>query len=145
MTASTTTKLVLFTPGDAEKSKLKTDLVDALLEKQNRNRLPVVDSAGRVLFVIHRSFIDKFLVMRAEVGGTSLADATLKDLLAQEELKTSFQSFATVGTDAKLIAVKQVMDANPSCSDAFVTEDGTKGSKALGWITNVIVQENSVA
>ncbi|ACK55084.1 hypothetical protein [Thauera aminoaromatica] len=145
MTASTTTKLLLSTPGDAEKIKLKTDLIEALLEKNNRNRLPIVDSAGKALFVLHRSFIDKFLVKLAQGGGTSLADATLKDLLAQEELKTIFQSFATVGKDAKLIAIKLAMDGNPNCSDAFVTEDGTKGSKALGWITNVIVQEKSVA
>lgn len=145
MSASTTTKLVLPTAEDAEKIKLKTDVVDAILEKQNRNRLPIVDSTGKVLFVVHRSFIDKFLVKHVEDGGTSLAGATLKDLLAEADLKTIFQSFAAVGKDAKLIAVKLAMDGNPNCSDAFVTEDGTKGSKALGWITNVIVQEKSVA
>lgn len=145
MTASTTTKLVLPAPGDAENVKLKADLVDALLEKQSRNRLPLVDSGGRVLFVIHRSFIDKFLIKFAERGGASMADATLKDLLSQEELKTIFQTFATVGKEAKLIAVKLAMDGNPNCSDAFVTEDGTKGSKAIRWVTNVIVQEKSVA
>lgn len=145
MSASTTTKLVLSTAEDAEKVKLKTDVIDTLLEKQNRNRLPIVDSAGRVLFVVHRSFIDKFLVKRAETAGKSLADATLKDLLAETDLKMIFQSFATLGKDAKLIAVKRAMDGNPNCSDAFVTEDGTKGSRALGWITNVIVQEKSAA
>jgi hypothetical protein len=145
MSAATTTKLVLPAVEGAEKIKLKADIVDAILVKQNRNRLPIVDSAGKVLFVLHRSFIDMFLVKRAENGGTSLADATLKDLLAEAELKMIFQSFATVGRDTKLIAVKLAMDGNPYCSDAFVTEDGTKGSRALGWITNVIVQEKSVA
>lgn len=144
MTASTTTKLVLATEDDAQKVKLKTDVVDAILEKSNRNRLPIVDSAGRVLFVVHRSLIDKFLVKRVAGGGT-LEDLTLKDLLAQEDQKAVFQSFATVNRDAKLIAVKLAMDGNSNCSDAFVTEDGTKGSKALGWITNIVVQEKSVA
>jgi len=145
MSASTTTKLVLSATEDAEKIKLKADVIDAILEKQNRHRLPIVDSAGKILFILHRSFIDMFLVKRAGSGGASLADATLKDLLGEAELKTIFQSFATVDKDAKLITVKQAMDGNPNCSDAFVTEDGTKGSRALGWITNVVVQEKSVA
>lgn len=144
MSAPTTTRFVLPTQEDAEKCKLKSDLIDARMQRNNRNRLPIVDDAGRVLFVVHRSIIDKFLVKRAEGGGTSLADATLKDLLAEAELKAIFLSFATVGKNSTLIAVKQAMDGNPNCSDAFVTEDGTKGSRALGWITNVIVQENSV-
>lgn len=145
MSASTTIKLVLPSAADAEIIKLKAGVIDEFLEKNNRNRLPVVDSAGKVLFVLHRSVIDKFLVKRAESGGTSLVDATLKNLLADSDLNTIFQSFATVGRDARLIAVKQAMDGNPYCSDAFVTEDGTKGSKAIGWITNVIVREKSIA
>jgi hypothetical protein len=145
MAALTTVKLTLSTPEDAAKLKLSADVVDAILEKNKRNRLPVLDNTGKVLYVIHRSFIDKFLVKRAEAGGTQLADATLQDLLAEEELTAVFQSFATVGREAKLIAVKQAMDGNPNCSDAFVTEDGTKGSKAIGWITNLTVQEKAVA
>jgi hypothetical protein len=145
MSASTTIKLTLAAPGDAAKLKLKADVVDAILEKNKRNRLPVVDNAGKVLYVIHRSFIDKFLVKRAEAGGSQLEDATLQDLLSAEDLKSVFQSFVVIGKEAKLIAVKQAMDGNPNCSDAFITEDGTKESKALGWITNVIVQEKSLA
>lgn len=145
MSSTTTTKLVLASPDDAGKLKLKTDVVAVYLEKPKRNRLPIVDESGKVLFVIHRSFIDKFLVKCADSGDGGLDITTLKDLLAAEDMKIIFQSFATVGKDARLIAVKQAMDGNPNCSDAFVTEDGTKGSKALGWITNVIVQEKSIA
>lgn len=145
MSASTTKTLSLKTPGDAATFKLKADIVDALLEKNNRNRLPIVDATGKVLYVIHRSFIDKFLVQYAAGAGVQLANATLQDLLADTNLKAVFQSFVVVGKEAKLIAVKQAMDGNPDCSDAFITEDGTKGSKAVGWITNVIVQEKSLA
>lgn len=69
----------------------------------------------------------------------------MQNLLDAEGLKAIFQAFAIVGKDARLIAVKQSMDGNPNCSDAFVTEDGTGGSKAVGWITNVIVQQKSAA
>ena len=145
MTASTTLKLTLAKPEDAANLKVKADVVDALLEKNGRNRLPIIDSSGKILYVVHRSYIDKFLVKRAEAGGTQLADATLRELLDTEDLKSIFQSFAVVGKDARLITVKQAMDGNANCSDAFVTDDGTKGSRAIGWITNVIVQERSAA
>jgi hypothetical protein len=145
MSAPTTSRLTLSTPEEAGKLKLKADVVDAILEKNKRNRLPIVDGDGKVLYIIHRSFVDKFLVKRAEATDTQVADATLQDLLATEDLKAIFQSFAVVGKEARLISVKQAMDGNPNCSDAFVTEDGTKGSRALGWITNVIVQEKAVA
>lgn len=52
-------------------------------------------------------------------------------------------AFGTVGKTSKLIAVKQQIDRNRYCSDVFVTEDGTKNSKAVGWITNVIVAEKA--
>jgi hypothetical protein len=145
MTASTTLKLTLAAAEDAANVKVKADVVEALLEKNKRNRLPIIDGAGRILYVVHRSYIDKFLVKRAEAGGTQLADATLQELLDNEDLKSIFQSFAVVGKDARLITVKQAMDGISNCSDVFVTEDGTKGSKAIGWITNVIVQEKAIA
>ena len=145
MSAATTLKLTLPTPEDATKIKVKADVIEALLEKNKRNRLPIIDSTGKVLYVVHRNYIDKFLLKRAEAGGTQLADATLQDLLDAKDLKSIFQAFAVVGKEAPLIVVKQAMDGNPNCSDAFVTEDGTKGSKAIGWITNVMVQEKAVA
>lgn len=145
MSAATTLKLTLPTPEDAAKIKVKADVVEALLEKSKRNRLPIIDSSGKVIYIIHRNYIDQFLLKQSEAGGTQVADATLQDLLDSEGLKTIFQAFATVGKDARLIAVKQIMDGNPNCSDAFVTEDGTSASKAVGWITNVIVQEKSIA
>jgi len=137
-------KLTFKTQADAKKLKLKSDVIDALLEKHGRNRLPILDKGGKVLYVLHRSFIDKFLVNRA-AAGAQIADVTLQDLLEAQDLAAVFQSFATVGTGARLIAVKQAMDGSPNCSDAFVTEDGSKATKALGWITDVIVREKAVA
>ena len=145
MGAAETIKLTLATEGDAANIKLKSDIIDAILEKSNRNRLPIIDSEGRVLYVLHRSFIDKFLVTQSEAGATAVADATLKDLLAVEDLKSAFTAFAVLGKGSKLIAAKEAIDGNPNCSDVFITVDGTKGGKAIGWITNVIVQEKSVA
>lgn len=143
--AATTLKLTLKTPDDAAKIKVKADIVEALLEKNKRNRLPIVDSSGQILYILHRNYIDQFLLKQSEAGGTQVADATLQNLIDAEGMKAIFKAFAIVGKDARLIAVKHSMDGNPNCSDAFVTEDGTIASKAVGWITNVMVQEKSTA
>nr|WP_314368791.1 hypothetical protein [uncultured Acinetobacter sp.] len=143
MTATTTKKLVLTTPDEMAKTKLKADIVDAILDKEKCNRLPILDNAGKILYVLHRSFIDKFLVKQAEAG-IKLADITLADLLNNPELKVVFESFAVVSKDAKLLVVKQMMDGNPNCSDVFVTQDGTRATVAIGWITNIILQEQSI-
>jgi hypothetical protein len=29
------------------------------------------------------------------------------------------------------------------CSDVFATEDGTINTKVIGWVTNIIVEEQS--
>ena len=52
-------------------------------------------------------------------------------------------AFGAVNKTAKLITVKNQIDGSPDCSYVFVTEDGTKNSQAIGWITNVIVAEKS--
>lgn len=143
MSAPTTEKLTLATPADAARLKLKADVAEGILEKHKRNRLPIVDTDGKMMYIIHKNYIDEFLVRYAN-SGKPLADATLQELLDTQDLAAIFLSFAVVGKAARLIAVKQLMDGNANCADVFVTEDGTKGSKAVGWITNVIVQEKAV-
>ncbi len=144
MGAATTLTLVLAAPTDAKAKKLKADVIDGLFDAKSRNRLPIVDGQGRVQYVVHRSYVDKFLIAKV-AGGVALADVTLDDLLSDATLKPIFESFAVVGKEAHLFAVKQAMDGNPNCADAFVTEDGTKGAKAIGWITNAILREKSTA
>ena len=126
---------------EAEEKKLNDDIRQNILERSKRNRLPVINDNGLVSYVLHRSFIDKFLVNHADI----ISDTTLKELLEDPEYKTIFQSFATVSQDAKLFTVKQAMDRTPNCADVFITEDGSKESRAIGWVTDVIVRQKSVA
>lgn len=142
MSADTTLKL--FPPSnDPGLVNIKKDIVD-FLENHQRNRLPVVDSTGKIIYIIHLSLVYKFL-SKQFIDQTQKNSLTLNDLLQDASLTKIFKAFAIVGKNARLSAVKQLIDGNPDCSDAFVTEDGTGGSKAVGWITNVIVQEKSVA
>lgn len=136
-----TTKLTIFKSED--KIILKSDILDALLTKSGRNRLPLIDADGKIKYVIHRSIIDKFISEQALSGAAKPVDLTLKDLLDSDQYKQISTAFGVVGINAKLNAVKTLVDVNPDCSDVFVTEDGTINSKALGWITNVILAEKS--
>jgi hypothetical protein len=139
-----TVKLKLKTSEDGSTIKLKQDIVDNLFEKFKKNRLPIIeDESGKVLYVLHRSFVDKFISNKASDPAVKIVDLTLKDILEVTELRNAFVAFAIVARSAKLIAVKEAMDGNPNCADAFVTEDGSRNSRALGWITDVIVSENA--
>ena len=141
MKGEKTTKLILDKPDD--QINLKTNIIDALFEKFARNRLPVVDPTDKIIYIIHRSFVDKFVASKLLAEPGAAASLTLKDLLADEEMKKVFVAFGVVGKNAKLITVKEKMAGNPDCSDVFITEDGTANTSALGWITNVILEENS--
>ena len=142
MSAATTIKYIMPDPKEATKVKVQ-EQIGKFLEDNKRNRLPIIDKTGKVLYVVHLSYIDKFLLKRHKAGA-ELEEATLNELLEDAKLKPIFQAFAVVGKEAQLIAVKQAMDGDPNCSDAFVTEDGTRESKAIGWITNVIVQQKAI-
>lgn len=142
MSATTTLKLTLPPGNNFNLINLKNDIIDPL-EKNNRNRLPVLDNTGKILYILHQSYIDKFLVKQPI--GTQSNNLTLQNLLNDPAFSKIFGAFAIVGKNARLIAVKQLIDGSPDCSDVFVTEDGTSGSRVVGWITNVIVQERSTA
>jgi hypothetical protein len=129
--------------GETPKTPLKLLLGE--LTDSNYNRLPIVDpSTGQVKYVIHRSLMDRFIATKAlESSAPGAAGLTLADLIKDERIGRTIAGFSAVASDAKLNAVKAQMDGNRDCDDVFVTQDGTKGGRAIGWITNVIVAERS--
>jgi hypothetical protein len=143
MDDSNTKKLLMSKKEEADSKKLRSDIIEGILDKFSRNRLPIVDESGKVLYVLHRSFIDKFVSQKAGQPDVKVADLTLTDLLAAEEYRNAFLSFGTVGKSASLLSAKEAMDRIPNCSDVFVTEDGSKNTRTVGWITNAIVTENA--
>ncbi|TXI17691.1 MAG: hypothetical protein E6Q62_08510 [Nitrosomonas sp.] len=123
--------------------KLWDDVIEGKFNKFSKNRLPIIDDKGSVRYIIHRSIVDKYIAEQALAGKQNVKDCTLKDLITANDYEKIATAFGTVGKTTTLVAVKQHIDGNPNCSDVFVTEDGTKNSKAVGWITNVIVSEKS--
>jgi hypothetical protein len=137
------TTLVLTPPKTEATVRLKADLIDGCLVPKNRNRLPILSGAGMILYVVHRSLIDGFLVQRV-AAGQPLADLTLADMLKQPDIAGSIRdAFGTVKPKTTLADVKAQMDGIPNCADVFVTEDGSRNTKVLGWITNVMVAERA--
>lgn len=131
--------------------KLKPDLIDAKLEKENKERLPILDTQGRIKYMAHRSLFDKFIVQevaKANVQGAGkakkLEELTLQDMLDDAKYKDVLRgSFKTLLEKSNLAEAKILMDKVKICSDVFATEDGTPNTKVVGWVTNVIVEEQS--
>jgi hypothetical protein len=93
--------------------------------------------------MLHRSIIDQFLV-KSVSEGKALAEISLKDLVSDEEFKKmATESFEILSGGASLAEAKALMDKISACSDVFVTENGKKNSRVIGWVTNVIVMSHS--
>lgn len=113
------------------------------LDKEKKNRAPVLDSKNYPRYVIHRSIIDKFLTEKAINSSTAQVDLskiTLADLISdQQDLK---HLWGTISEDSTLAEAKKVMDGIKDCQDLFVTKNGTEKEEVTGWMTNVIIEDN---
>jgi len=72
-------------------------------------------------------------------GGTfDSGKSTLEDFLSFEDMSSLVSdSVAFVPAAANIGEAKRKMEAQPKCTDAFVTETGVKTEPMLGWLTNV--------
>ena len=140
-----TTKMIAkkdmtFDNRSVEKIKL-TEIINKLSE---RERLPILNDKGAIVYMIHRSYIDRYMTQKAlESPPPKLQDLTLKDLLeGDSKLKEVFErSFGFVKESATLAESKTVMESLPKCQDVFVTKNGSKDDPVISWITNTIIQE----
>jgi hypothetical protein len=110
-------------------------------------RIPVFDDKGRAKYIIHRSLIDRYLTDKCvDPKRVTPKDLTLQNLIDDSpKLKSLIEtSFGTITPEATLADAKKIMDLMPNCQDVFVTKNGTKEEEVIGWITNVIIADNSV-
>jgi hypothetical protein len=115
------------------------------LDALRLNRVPVFNSSGHPMYIVHRSMIDKFIVKRVlSTGGGNPADLTLADLLGDSEMKAIFENtFVVVKRQATMAEAKSAMISKPGCSDVFVTAEGTRNEPVQGWLTNVDITRSS--
>ncbi|HTS38459.1 MAG TPA: hypothetical protein VMH04_22485 [Candidatus Solibacter sp.] len=129
----------------ADKLKLN-DLLSELESQKKGNRVPILGDKGEAQYILHRSIIDKFIVGLTRQGksATEVAALTVQDLLNQDQgLRRMAQAFGVVRQDASLADAAEVMNKIDDCQDVFITQTGARDEAVLGWITNVILQENA--
>ncbi len=126
--------------------KLKADMID-MLGKDHKERLPILDMDGRVRYIAHRSMIERFImhkIIQERKPAEDISLLSLQDMLDNDWYREVLTSgFKTLHATSNLAEAKDLIDKVKFCSDVFVTEDGTPGTKALGWVTNVIVREQA--
>ncbi len=109
-------------------------------------RIPIVDSNGVVLYVVHQSGLFKFLAEQALAGkGAEIEKLTLQDLVDDAELKSWVSNIAYVSERASVAEAKQRMEQQAGCQDLIVTRTGSKSEPLIGWMTNVDIGRLSKA
>jgi hypothetical protein len=135
-------KLIL--ANDPKEYKLKADIIDKLLEPKNRERLPIIDTEGRIKYMAHRSLIDKFIAKKASQG-KAVDELSLADMLADGDFeRTMSKTFCTIRANQNLSVAKGEMEKLLSCADIFITDDGTSNTRVIGWITDAIVSQQAI-
>ncbi|MES2885313.1 MAG: hypothetical protein V4709_10940 [Pseudomonadota bacterium] len=114
-------------------------------------RLPLVNAEGVVTHVLHLSTLNKFLAGKpalpeAAEGDAPVPEDTFAKLLADTALaRLLLNGFYTLSPDDTLERAKQLMDAIHECQDIIITADGKREGRAIGWVTNNAVLEQSKA
>lgn len=127
----------------AKDIKVKSDLINTKLEKEKKERLPILDAQGRIKYMAHRSLFDKFIVQEV-AKSKKIEDLTLQDMLDDAKFKDMLiGSYKTLPESSNLAEAKVLMDNIRICSDVFATVDGTPDTTVIGWVTNRIIEEQS--
>jgi len=102
-----------------------------VMKQRNITRLPILDSNGKLEFMVHRSIISEFLL-------ESSADApTLNDLLHAPMLHQMLQStFVFVSPSDTLDDARKQLKTVEGARDVFVTDQGERGRPVLGMLAN---------
>jgi CBS domain-containing protein len=129
--------------GKSPKDVLLKDLRIKLGDKITR--IPVVDSNGVVLYIVHQSGLFKFIAEKALAGGANIEKLTLQDLVDDAELKNWVTNIVYIPESASVADAKKKMDEQKGCQDLIVTKTGSNAEPMLGWMTNVDIGRLSKA
>lgn len=126
--------------GEIEPQKYSlVDLIKELKTKQ-LNRVGILTSDRHPMYIIHRSKVDEFMNETSMFSDKplNLSQLTLADLLANDEMRDTFENtFVVVKRQATLAEARSAMLARPGCQDVFITEGGNLNEPVIGWMTNV--------
>jgi hypothetical protein len=134
---------------DDDPTKAAPKLLDVKkeLEAKGYNRLPVLNQLDQPRCVIHLSLIDKYLLTQAQVNPPvkAITDWDFRDLIGDSAYQDRLlkESFFVIKQSDTLATAKLLMDQSENCQDVFVTDDGSRNGKVIGWITNVIIENEA--
>lgn len=117
------------------------------LDEKHFNRVPFVSREDRLVYIAHRSLLDRFVARHLTEGrAAKLEDLTLADLLNQQpEMRATFKSAAAfVERNATLGDAKAAMHKKSNCRDVFVTAAGKPDEPILGYVTDVLIATSEI-
>lgn len=101
------------------------------MKSRRMNRLPILDGAWHVLYMVHRSVISEFLL------DTDIDNPTLADLLQNPSAKEAFSnSIVFVPPTVTVEEARDALAAVSGARDVFVTSGGKRNEPILGMVTN---------
>ena len=100
-------------------------------------RLPIRNAAGAVMYVIHVSTLTAFAESQGQTSAT--IDKTVGDLIGNAEFKSLVEAVGFVAETATLADARTVMASVKYCNDVFVTGNGKREERAIGWLTNTLL------
>lgn len=118
--------------------QIRLTQISEKLDEQRICRLPILDAASRLKFVVHKSVIDGFLVALLRRSGKAgqIDQACLGDLLSDPGSAGLITAAAFVSINATMADARLAMISREHCQDVFVTENGQEDEPVLGWLTN---------
>lgn len=145
--ASSMVSLKITFNGDDPDTALKLHDALVLIEKTQKTRLPVIDeNSNAVRYVVHKSLFDEY-INKNRINVDDIGDTApkLQDFLTNPDVaKVVKESCEYVGEGASLAEAKIKMDSKGrNCQDVIVTKTGRPDEAALGWITNIIISDNT--
>jgi hypothetical protein len=100
-------------------------------------RLPIRNASGAVLYVIHDSTLTAYAESQGQT--TATLDKTIGDMLTSSNFKELIEAIGFVSEKARVDEARAVMVSIKNCNDVFVTPNGGRDERALGWLTNTLL------
>jgi hypothetical protein len=97
-------------------------------------RLPIRDTSGAALYVIHDSTLTAYAESQNQT--TATLDKTVGDLLLDPTFRALVEALAFIPETAAVADARRAMSSIENCNDVFVTSSGKREERAIGWLTN---------
>ncbi len=122
-------------PG-ASPDDLSLSALSQKMSTSNVSRLPILDSAGAVRYVIEQSTIGAFASSISSPTTPAALTQKVRDLATDPQLGPAIRALGFVDAQAVVGDARKLMRSIPRCHDIFVTQSGSATDPVTGWLTN---------